>query len=151
MTTDDAMTDTAPYLPDFAPRFDTDLVRPYWDALARGHMVLPACSVCGAWQWYPYEFIKCHADAHQDWKPVPATGTLFTYTVVHRSFLPNAPRDTEPYVSALVELDGIPGVRIPTFLVNLEGRTPAIGMRVRLSPLPRSSYTAPVFEPVGQA
>lgn len=135
-------------LPDFPPRFDTDIVRPYWDALESGELKLPACSRCGAWQWYPFEFIKCHADAHHEWKTVPATGTVFTFTRVHRSFLPNAEKDAEPYTSALVELDGIEGVRIPALLVNLEDQQPHIGMAVRLNPVRRSSYTAPAFEPV---
>jgi len=134
-------------LPDYPPRFDTDLVKPYWEAIARGEMVLPACSVCGAWQWYPHEYVKCHADAHLDWKPVPRTGTVFTFATVHRGFLPNAPRDALPYVSALVELDGIPGVRIPTVLVDLGAGGPRIGMRVTLSPVARSTYTLPAFAP----
>ena len=134
-------------LPDFSPRFDTDIVRPYWDALANGELKLPACSECGAWQWYPFEFIKCHADAHHEWKTVPVTGTVFTFTRVHRSFLPNAEKGAPPYVSALVELDGIAGVRIPTFLINLGDVAPSIGMKVRLKPLKRATYTAPAFEP----
>ena len=36
-------------LPDHSPRFDTDIVRPFWEALDRGEFQLPACSVCGAW------------------------------------------------------------------------------------------------------
>ncbi|MFV0278329.1 MAG: Zn-ribbon domain-containing OB-fold protein [Parahaliea sp.] len=135
------------YHPDCAPRFDTDLVRPYWEALARGELVLPACSECGRWQWYPAEYVKCHGDAHHVWQPVTTRGTVFTFTVVHRSFLPGAPRDASPYVSALVELDGIAGVRLPTFLINLGEARPRIGMAVCLAPLKRSSYTAPAFEP----
>ena len=135
-------------LPDFPPRFDTDIVRPYWEAIERGAMALPACSVCGAWQWYPYEYVKCHAQAVHVWHPVPATGRVFTFTVVHRAFLPNAVPKAPPYVSALVELDGIIGPRIPTYLVNLGDRRPAVNMRVQLAPQRRSSYTAPAFEPV---
>jgi uncharacterized OB-fold protein len=134
-------------LPDFPPRFETDLLRPYWDALARGELMLPACSQCGEWQWYPYEYVKCHADAHHVWKQVPVTGSVFTYTVVHRPFLPNAAGDAPPYVSALIEPDGLAGVRIPALLINLSDSAPRIGMRVRLCPLARSSYTAPAFEP----
>jgi hypothetical protein len=135
-------------VPDFPPRFDTDLVRPYWQALERGELHLPACSICGSWQWYPYEFIKCHADAHHVWKPVATEGAVFTFTRVHRCFLPGSGRDVEPYTSALVTPDGIDSVRIPTLLVGLEGREPEIGMRVRLKPIPRSGYTLPAFEPV---
>jgi len=134
-------------LPDFAPRFATNLVKPYWESLARGVMSLPACSVCGAWQWYPFEFVKCHAQAHHEWKRVSPRGTIFTFTTVHRPFLPNANPKAPPYVAALVEIDGVEGVRIPTFLVNLAGRAPRIGMRVRLHPVQRSTYTAPAFEP----
>jgi uncharacterized OB-fold protein len=134
-------------LPDFPPRFDTDIVRPYWDALARGELMLPACSQCGSWQWYPFDFVKCHADAHHEWQRVTAHGTVFSFAIVHRSFLPNAKPGAPPYVSALVELDGIAGVRLPTLLVNLGAVAPHIGMRVRLAPLARSTYTAPAFEP----
>jgi uncharacterized protein len=134
-------------LPDFPPRFDTNIVRPYWQAIERGELALPACSVCGAWQWYPFEFVKCHADAVHEWRRVPTTGRLFTYTIVHRAFLPNAVPKAPPYVSALVELDDVIGPRIPTYIVNLGQRQPTIGMRLRLSPQRRSSYTAPAFEP----
>jgi uncharacterized OB-fold protein len=134
-------------LPDFPPRFDTNLVKPYWESLERGELSLPACSVCGAWQWYPFEFVKCHAEAHHDWKRVSPKGSIFTFTIVHRPFLPNANRKAPPYVAALVEIDGVAGARIPTFLVNLDGRAPRIGMRVRLCPVRRSTYTAPAFEP----
>ena len=134
--------------PDFAPRFDTDIVRPYWDAIARGELQLPACSVCGAWQWYPFDFVKCHEGAQHVWRRVASTGSVFTFTIVHRGFLPNAQPKAPPYVSALVEIDAVPGARIPTLLVNLGGQRPRIGMRVRLAPLPRTGYTAPAFEPL---
>ena len=132
-------------LPDYPPRFDSQMVRPYWDALERGEMRLPACSVCGAWQWYPFAFIRCHAEASLEWKSVPREGTVFTFTTVHRGFLPNAEPKSQPYVAALVELDGISGVRIPTVIINAAG--PRIGMRVRLAPQKRSTYTLPAFEP----
>jgi len=134
-------------LPDYPPRFDSDIVRPYWQALDRDELSLPACSQCGQWQWYPFEFIRCHADATLQWKSVPRTGTLFTFTRVHRGFLPNAQPKSPPYIAALVELDGIPGVRIPTVLIHCEPPGPRIGMRVRLNPQRRSSYNLPAFEP----
>jgi uncharacterized OB-fold protein len=134
-------------IPDCPPRFDSDIVRPFYAALERGELALPACSVCGEWQWYPFEFVKCHADAHHEWKTVSSRGTVFTFTRVHRNFLPNAPAGGELFVAALVELDGVAGPRLATFLVNLEGREPRVGMRVRLKPVPRSTYTAPAFEP----
>lgn len=134
-------------LPDYPPRFDSDIVRPYWDALERGELSLPACSVCGAWQWYPFEFVRCHAEASLEWKSVSRKGTVFTFTRVHRGFLPNAVAKAPPYIAALVELDGVPGARIPTVIINSEPPGPYIGMRVRLTPQRRSTYTLPAFEP----
>ncbi len=134
-------------LPDYPPRFDTDIVRPYWAALERGELNLPACSVCGEFQWYPFGFIRCHPQGSLEWKPVPNRGTVFTFTRVHRGFLPNASATAPPYIAALVELDGIAGVRIPTVIINSEPQGPWIGMRVRLNPQKRSTYTLPAFEP----
>jgi uncharacterized OB-fold protein len=134
-------------LPDYPPRFDTDIVRPYWAALERGELNLPACSVCGEFQWYPFGFIRCHAEAALEWKRVPNQGTVFTFTRVHRGFLPNAPAAAPPYIAALVELDRIAGARIPTIIINSEPQGPRIGMRVRLNPQKRSTYTLPAFEP----
>ena len=134
-------------LPDFPPRFDTDIVRPFWASLERGELSLPACSECGAWQWYPFEFVKCHGEAHHEWKRVSDRGTVFTFSTVHRPFLPNANPKDPPYVAALIELDGVEGPRLATYLVNLGSRQPSIGMRVRLKPTRRSTYTAPAFEP----
>ncbi len=136
-------------MPDFPPRLDNGVLRPYWQSLERGELSLPTCSICGAWQWYPYEFIKCHAEGVHAWKRVASTGTVFTFATAHRGFLPNADPKATPYVSALVEIDGVVGPRIPTYLVNLGSQSPSIGMRVRLAPQRRSGYVAPAFEPVG--
>jgi uncharacterized OB-fold protein len=136
-----------PDLPDYPPRFDSDIVRPYWEALERGELRLPACSVCGTWQWYPFEFIRCHAEARLIWKSVTGRGTVFTFTRVHRGFLPNANAKGPPYIAALVEVDEAPGARIPTVLINTDCLAPHVGMRVRLSPQKRSTYTLPAFEP----
>jgi uncharacterized OB-fold protein len=134
-------------LPHAAPRFDTPIVRPFWDALGKGELHLPACSQCGAWQWYPFEFLKCHPGAHHEWRAVPQTGTVFTFTTVRRSLMPDGDQAVVPYVSALVELDGVAGVRLATLLVNLGERSPRIGMRVRLAPTRANDTNLPVFEP----
>lgn len=134
-------------LPHIAPRFDSPIVRPFWDALAQGELRLPACSQCGSWQWYPYEYVKCHGDAHHEWKPVSKTATVFTFTVVRRSLMPDGNQDVVPYVSALVEPDGTTGVRLATVLVNLGDRAPQIGMRVRLAPTRAGEFALPTYEP----
>jgi|HubBroStandDraft_3_1064219.scaffolds.fasta_scaffold218432_2 uncharacterized OB-fold protein len=135
-------------LPDSPPRLDSPVLQPFWDALDQGELKLPACSKCGAWQWYPYAFVKCHADAVHDWRAVPTTGVVFTHTTVQRSLMPDGDQTVTPYVSALVELDGVEGPRLATLLVNLDGRQPSIGMRVRFTVLQGARNKIPAFEPL---
>lgn len=139
---------TTPHLPDCPPRFDSPLLRPFWSALDEGELRLPACSVCGRWQWYPYAYVKCHSDAVLEWKTVPTTGTVFTHTTVRRSLMPDGDQSVTPYVSALVEIDGVEGPRLATLLVNLGGREPAIGMRVRFALQQGVRNRIPAFEPL---
>jgi hypothetical protein len=47
----------------------------------------------------------------------------------------------------MVESETVPGARIPSLLVNAEGREPACGMRVRLSPVQAGGWTLAAFEP----
>ncbi len=134
-------------LPFFEPRLDTDLMRPYWDAIRNNDLRLPACSVCGAWLWYPPESLPCHPNGHLEWRPVPKTGTVYTFTTVERCLLPGDHKDDTPYTNALVELDNVPGVRLVTILINLNGTPPKIGMRVRYAPTKVNDQTLPTFEP----
>jgi hypothetical protein len=135
------MTDTR--VPNFAPPTDLPLIAPFWEATAEGRLVLPACSQCGAWQWYPVEGQACHPDAPREWRDVAHVGTVFTYTRVERGFLPSG--GEAPYVLALVELDGVVGPRLVTTIVGAGSDTIAIGDRVQLSPTTFPTHTLPTF------
>ena len=134
-------------VPNFAPSPGHAATAPYWEATAQGHMELPACSVCGAWQWYPLTGLACHPEATVVWRPVPNEGTIFTFTRVERAFLPQG--GDPPYTVALVELEGVAGPRIVTVLVGPGSDEPAIGDRVRLAPTTFETHTLPTFELVG--
>ena len=131
-------------VPQFAPPLDDPVVSPFWDAAAAGRLVLPACSTCGAWQWYPLGGLPCHPDAHLTWKDVPGEGQVFTFTRVERAFLPFG--GDPPYTVALIELDGVEGPRLVTVLVGPGSEEPAIGDRVRLAPTVFETHTLPTFE-----
>lgn len=117
---------------------------PFWQAAADGHLALPACGVCGRWQWYPVAGFPCHPDADREWRPVRGEGAIFTFTRVERAFLPEG--GDPPYTVALVELDGIEGLRLVTVLVGAGSDDPAIGDRVRLAPTRLDTHTLPTFE-----
>jgi uncharacterized protein len=92
------------------------LTAPYFDGAARGELVIPRCDSCGAFVWYPQE--RCPRDGGAlTWTPVSGRGTLFTWAVVRRAFLP-AFEDRVPFVTALVALDEDPAIRLCTYLVD---------------------------------
>jgi uncharacterized OB-fold protein len=132
-------------VPAFAPPLEESIARPFWEAAADGRLVLPACSVCGAWQWYPVAERPCHPGTPLEWRDAPREGTIFTFTRVERAFLPFG--GDPPYTLALIELDGIDGVRLVTVLVGPGSEAPAIGDRVRLAPTVLDTHTLPTFEP----
>ena len=133
-------------VPNFAPPTNLPLIAPFWDAAAEGRLVLPACSQCGEWQWYPVEGQACHPEATREWRDVAHTGTVFTHTRVERGFLPSG--NETPYVLALVELDGVVGPRLVTAIVGEGSDTLAIGDRVRLAPTTFATHTLPTFSVV---
>lgn len=139
--------------PDFAPLANprTD---PFWRAAAEGRLVLPACPVCGAWQWYPLPGLACHPEATAEWRdvapegrPGSPEGSVFTFTRVERAFLPHG--GSPPYTVALVDLDGVPGLRLVTVLVGPGSDQPAVGDRVRLAPTRFENHTLPTFQLAG--
>ena len=114
-----------PEPPSFAQEFE-----PYWAAISRGELAVPRCDDCGRWTWYPTERCRDCGRLGLTWTTVAPLGTLFSFTIAHRSFLPEGGRLSEPYAVGLVELDSAPGVR----LVGLLGSPAAevrIGMRLR--------------------
>jgi uncharacterized protein len=115
-------------LPMFEPPAEITVARPFWDAVRRGELVLPRCSVCGAWQWYPETVGTDCAGGTLDWQPVATTGTLYSRTTIHRGFLPGG-RDRVPYAVGLVDLDGVDGPRLVVPLAD-DTAGPDIGDRV---------------------
>ena len=125
-------------LPDLA---DARLV-PFWDAAAKGELRLPRRIDGGGFDWYP-------SGAEVEWVQLAGTGTLFTWSAVKRPLHPGY-AGISPYVAALVELDGAPGVRLVTRLLEAPDAL-AIGMPVEVRfvdigiPGPKSGVIGPLF------
>ena len=142
------------------PRFDPPeravadggLAAPFWAAVQRGELALPRCSECGRWQWYPESTGTDCPGGALVWEPVAVTGTLYSFTRVHRSFLPGAGRGGEPYVVGLVDLDGLDGPLGPQdgggphVVLSVDGDGPlAVGARGRVVFEPSGDRLHPVF------
>jgi uncharacterized OB-fold protein len=114
-------------LPSWERPIDDDLAAPFWAAIDDQRIVLPRCSRCGRWQWYPDDAGADCPGAELQWVPVATTGTLHTMTTVERPFLPGGQADV-PYTVVFVELDGVEG---PRLVANLSDATNVgIGARV---------------------
>lgn len=91
--------------------------KPYWDAAAQGKLVAASCGNCAKFRMPPTPFCPDCRSQEIDWVDLPGTGTIYSYTVVERAILPEL-ADCIPYVPAVVEPDGAPGIRIITNIVD---------------------------------
>ncbi|MEV7319453.1 Zn-ribbon domain-containing OB-fold protein [Streptomyces sp. NPDC093970] len=112
--------------------------RPYWEAAARGRLLLRRCGSCGRDHHYPREFCPHCWSEDVTWVPASGRAVLYTWSVVHRNDLPPF-GDRVPYVAAVVDL--AEGPRMMTELVD----TPAPRAGMELEAVFRSGV--PVFRP----
>ena len=98
------------------PDLDDPLTAPFFAAAARDELAIPWCPMCANYVWYP-EASCATCSGELRWRPVSGRGTLFSWAVVERVFLP-AFADRVPYVTALIALEEDPRVRLCSYLVD---------------------------------
>jgi uncharacterized OB-fold protein len=101
----------------------------YWDAARDGRLLIQRCTKCRRYQFYPRRHCTACLTADPEWVAASGRGTLYSYTVVHRTPNPQFAALT-PYVLALVDL--AEGVRITASLVDIEDRPVRCGDPVRI-------------------
>lgn len=137
------MSGQVPAFPD--PPADTGVFQPFWDAAAKDRLMLPICQSCGRAVWYPAPRCPACGSERVEWNALTGSGTLFTYTVVHRSFFSDV-GISRPFVVGLVELEGAPGARLVAYIdADPELITVGIPLRVRFQDI--GGVRRPVFEP----
>jgi uncharacterized OB-fold protein len=108
------------------PQFDSD-TEPFWRAAGEGKLVIQHCPVTGTYQHPPRPFMAgCGFD--WEWKEVPGTGTVYSYTVVHA---PADPAFPTPYAVAVVDLD-VANVRMVGQVRDIAADAVKIGLRVQV-------------------
>ncbi|WLW54229.1 Zn-ribbon domain-containing OB-fold protein [Streptomyces sp. YU58] len=127
-------------------RFDVPeadaFTRTYWDAAARGMMLLRRCGACGRVHHYPREFCPHCWSEEVGWEQASGRATLYTWSVVHRNDLPPF-GDRTPYVAAVVDL--AEGPRMMTEVVDCAHDALRAGMALEVA----FREGVPVFRPVG--
>jgi len=107
--------------------------QPYWDAANRHELALQKCTACGELIHPPGPGCPWCGEDECTWVNLGSdiSGTVYSFIVVHRAFLQSFVEDV-PYVVALVDVDGAPGIRITGNIVGLDPSAVSIGMRVRM-------------------
>ena len=135
------------------PDVDDRATAEFYAGAAAGELRVPRCPQCGEFVWYPEP--ACPRDGGvPGWVAVSGRGTLFSWAVVQRAFLP-AFADKVPFVSALVAIDEDPRVRIPTIIVDADPASlvadtavEAVFRPLEFSTVPGKSVVVPMFRPV---
>jgi uncharacterized protein len=116
-------------------------VSPFFDAAARGELVVPRCVACGRYTEPGADVCPVCGEA-LIWAAASGDGVVFSYAVVHQVFDPALAGDV-PYVIALVDL--AEGPRLVTRLVGLDTARPSVGAPVRVTFARLSGRWLPVF------
>jgi uncharacterized OB-fold protein len=124
---------------------------PWWQAAAEHRLVVQTCAACATPRHPPGPMCPHCRSTDARWQELPGTGTVYSYTVVHQAFLPALAAHL-PYIVAVLELDGAPGVRFISNLVDVDANGVHVGLRVELVwDDIAAGYAVPRFrpEPVG--
>lgn len=129
----------------------------YFEGAAAGELRIPRCDRCHRLVWYPVDACPYCANSDFTWVATSGRGSLFTWAVVRRSFLP-AFDDQVPFVSAIVALDDDRDVRIVSRLVEVDPDAdagllaPGLAVKAVFRPLsfatvPGREVVVPLFVP----
>ena len=96
--------------------------QPYWDAAARGTLLVKRCIDCQRLHHYPRALCPFCLSDRTEWQPTSGQGTLYTYSVMRRVQV--------PYAIAYVRLDE--GVTLMTNIIDCDFDQLRIGQPVRV-------------------
>src|SRR5215470_7129077 len=95
---------------------------PFWDAAAKGKLLVKTCTACGRAHHYPRPLCPFCASNRTEWKESAGRGVIYSFSVMRRA--------SPPYVIAYVTLDE--GVTMMTNLVDCDFDALRVGQPVRL-------------------
>ena len=108
---------------------DPELTKPFWEAAKRHELLIPRCSACDRFFFYPRHTCPHCMSPDWEWAPVSGRGRVYSFTLVRRPANP-AFGDDVPYPYAVVELDE--GPRMITNIVDCPVEAIEIDMPVRV-------------------
>ncbi|MBB3860933.1 hypothetical protein GGQ88_002202 [Novosphingobium hassiacum] len=121
---------------------------PFWTGGAQGKLLITCCSDCSA-AIHPPALI-CPTCLSRNVVPRAAggTGMIYSYTINHQPWLPDM---VVPFALAIVDVDGMPGVRITCEVIDAPLDEVKIGSRVSFTFLPVEDVWVPQVRLSGAA
>ena len=120
-----------------APPVDPE-TRHFWDATARGELLIKRCTSCGQNHYYPRTLCPTCFSDQTTWQRASGRGTIYSYSVMRRAPV--------PYAIAYVTLDE--GPTLLTNLVDCDFDKIAIGQHVNVVFRPsEGGPPVPMFTP----
>jgi uncharacterized OB-fold protein len=109
-----------------------DYTSPFWEAARREQLTAPRCTKCGTFRMPPHRFCaNCQAQ-EIEWVSLPGSGRVYSFIVVRQPLRPDM-AEYVPYIPAVVEADGAPGMRFISNVVDCEPERVAVDMPVRVA------------------
>ena len=102
---------------------------PYWDACQNHQLLLQQCADCDSVQFYPRMMCTACTSEKVEWKRASGTGTVESYTIVHRA-ISKAYQSEAPYIVALIRLDE--GPMMMSNIRNCDINEMKTGMKVKV-------------------
>jgi uncharacterized OB-fold protein len=125
---------------------------PFWEHAREHRLVAARCTRCDAFRPMPPGSFCWECDGDEvAWIELSGRATLHSFTIVRRA-VASSLEGVVPFVIAIVDLDGAPGVRLMTNIVDVEPEAVRTGMALTVvwDDL-ASGVTIPRFAPVGSA
>jgi uncharacterized protein len=98
--------------------------QPFYDATAKGTLLVGKCNECGAYHYYPRRLCPhCFSD-RTEWVAAAGSGTIYSYSTMHRGV-------PVPYTIAYVTLTE--GVTMMTNIVDFAPGSLTIGQKVKVT------------------
>lgn len=101
---------------------------PFWQAAKQERLVAACCARCGTFRMPPTPFCPTCQSQETTWPQLPGTGRIYSFAICTRS--PFADVEDFLYAPAVIELDGAPGVRLVSNVIDVAVDAIQIGTRV---------------------
>jgi uncharacterized OB-fold protein len=112
--------------------YSDEWTQPFWDAALREQLAAPKCTQCGTFKWTPEQRFCANCMSQDfEWVDLPGTGTLYSFIVVRHPLRPDM-QEHVPYIPAVIEPDGAPGIRMTSNVVDIEPGDVACDMKLKV-------------------